>query len=90
MQQLIDQYPESPNISLHCVEPINKALRCHVDGRSDAEIFERGSEIKNQLLGMDCETEVGQFCGAFFEEDVGSFDIPVNYVLGVQIVERLV
>ena len=90
MQQLKDQNSKSPHISFHGIEPIDESLRRHVDRRSDAEIFEGGSEIKIKLLSLNCESKVSKLGSAFFEEDVGSFDIPVNYVLGVQIVERLV
>lgn len=39
MQQLINEHPEGPDIGLGPVDIIDEALRRHVDGRADVNIF---------------------------------------------------
>ena len=40
MQKLINEHPEGPYIRLRAIDVVDEALRRHVDGRADIDIFE--------------------------------------------------
>ena len=54
MNELIDEQPKSPNISLRSIDVMYEAFGTHIDRTANCYIFKRS-------VGSDCESEIGNF-----------------------------
>lgn len=71
MQQLIDEDSKSPNVSFWAIDIVDEALRRHVDGRPNVNIFEFGP-------GGFGKSEICDFSFTVMYEYVGNFDISMD------------
>ena len=84
MKELVHHNSKGPNIRFRPVFILEKALGAHINGTSNADVFEAG-------FIFYCKSEVSYFAVSIrIQKNIGNFDISMNNALRSQIQQSFV
>lgn len=78
MHKLINQNTKSPHVRFWTINILKEAFRGHVSWRSNTGVFEL-------WFTAGGKTEISNFSSAIMDEDIGCFDISMNYAHGLEV-----